>query len=102
MLRSSPRFENFSSISKPIRFLKPLGEKEWKELVSDLKTFAHERCKIAAPNCFLFLANFALQVRFFFAIGATICIGQEMLYLPYAGLFLMCALKITFPFKTLY
>ena len=31
-----------------------LGEKYWKEVVSDLKTFAHKRCKIAAQKTLVF------------------------------------------------
>ena len=51
-----------------------LEEQEWKEGVSDLKTFAHKGCNIAD----FFVANFALLA------GASICIGREILCLPYA------------------
>ena len=60
-----------------------LGENLWKEVVSDLKTFAYKGCKIAAPKKVCFLANFGYQD--FFGINATIRIGREMLCLPYAG-----------------
>ena len=52
-------------------------------MVSDLKTFAHKGCKIAAQKKVSFSANFALLA----GIGANICIGREMLCLPYAGFF---------------
>ena len=51
-------------------------------MVSDLKTFAHKGCKIAAQN------------RNFFCIGATIRIGREILCLPYAGIFLILYQKL--------
>ena len=44
----------------------------------DLKTFSHKGCKIAT-HFFFFSANFG--------IGATIRIGREVLFLPYAGFF---------------
>ena len=53
-------------------------------MVSDLKTFAHKWCKIGAEKNCISLANFALLAGFF-GISATICIGQEMLCLPYEG-----------------
>ena len=52
------------------------------------KTFAYKGCKITAQKNLLFSANFALIADFFFGIGATIRIGQELLCLPYAGFFL--------------
>ena len=57
-------------------------------MVSDLKTFAHRGCKIAAKKKVCFLVNFALLAGFF-CIIATIRIGREMLCLPYAGFFLL-------------
>ena len=53
-------------------------------MVSDLNTFAHEGCKIAAQKKISFSANFALLAGFF-GIGATIRTGREMFCLPYAG-----------------
>ena len=55
-------------------------------MVSDLKTFSHKECKIAAQKnkVFIFL-NFSLLAGCF-GIGATIRIGREMLCLPYVGL----------------
>ena len=41
-------------------------------MVSDLKTFAYNGCKIAAQKKLVFSANFALLAGFFFGIGATI------------------------------
>ena len=55
-------------------------------MVSDLKTFAHNGCKIAAQEKVFFLTNFAL-LACFFGIGATIRIGRETLCLLYAGFF---------------
>ena len=51
-------------------------------MVSDLKTFAHKECKIAATNLTssFFFTNFALLAGFF-DIGATIRIGREILCL---------------------
>ena len=63
-----------------------LGDKCWKEVVSDLKTFAYKGCKIDANFFLFFLANFVLLAGFF-GIGATIRIGQEMLCLMYAVFF---------------
>ena len=51
-----------------------------------MKTFAHKGFKIAMQKKVCFLANFAV-VAVFFVIGATICIGQEMLSLPDGGFF---------------
>ena len=56
-------------------------------MVSDLKTFAHKGCKIAAPKKPGFCGEFCLTSRIFVGIGATIRIGREMLCLPYAGFF---------------
>ena len=55
-------------------------------MVSDLKTFAHKGCRIAAQKKVSFSANFALLAGFF-GIGATIRIGREIQCLPYAGFF---------------
>ena len=51
------------------------------------KTFAYKGCKISAHNYFFFLLILPKYQKFFFYIGATIRIGQDMLYLPYAGFF---------------
>ena len=48
--------------------------------------FAHKWCKIAVKKKVYYFANIALLVGFF-GTSATICIGREMLYLPYAGFF---------------
>ena len=40
-----------------------LGEKQWKEVVSDLKNFTNKGCKIAAQKKLIFWANFALLSR---------------------------------------
>ena len=60
-------------------------------VVSDLKTFAHKWCKIAAHRKSLLFGKFCLTSRIFlvsvldfFGIGATIRIGQEILCLPSA------------------
>ena len=58
-------------------------------MVSDCNFFAHKGCKIAAQNKYAFLANLALLPGFFW-YGATICIGREMLCLPYAGFNFFC------------
>ena len=56
-------------------------------MVSDLKTFAHTGCKIAAQFfSSSFLANFALLAGFSICIVGTIRIGREILCLPYAGI----------------
>ena len=57
-------------------------------MVSDLKTFVHKGWKVTAPKTMFILAKFALLAGFFFGIGATIRIGQEMLCLLYAGFFI--------------
>ena len=36
-----------------------LGEKKWREVISDLKTFAHTGCKIAAAIFVLFFTEFS-------------------------------------------
>ena len=48
-------------------------------MVSDLKTFTKEGCKIAKQKKFVFLGEFCLTEQYFFGIGATIHIGQEFL-----------------------
>ena len=54
-----------SPMFKLIRFSESLGKTKWKEVVSDLNTFAHKGCKIAAHKKVLFLTNFALLAGFF-------------------------------------
>ena len=53
-------------MSKLFRFLESLREKKWQEVVSDLKTFAHKGCKMAAQK---------KKSADFFGISATICKG---------------------------
>ena len=63
-----------------------LGENYCKEMVSDLNTFAHKGCQIAAQKKVDFW-QILPYYQDFFGIGATIRIGWEMLCLPYAGFF---------------
>ena len=64
-----------------------LWEKKWKEVVSDMKTFAYKWCKYAAQKKFFFWRILPYQ-QDFLGIRATISIGREMLCLPFAGFFL--------------
>ena len=48
-------FALFKSLFAPISRSLILGEKYWEELVSDLNTFAHKGCKIAAQTKLVFL-----------------------------------------------
>ena len=54
-------------------FRNPWGKK-WKEVVSDLKTFAQKGCKIAPQKKFAFLRSLPYK-QDFFGLGATIRIG---------------------------
>ena len=56
---------SWSPMSKLFRFFGILGEKKWNEVVSDLKSFAHKWCKIAAVKKLLqifFISSLRLRV----------------------------------------
>ena len=63
-------------------------------MVSDFKTFAQKGCKIAAQEKVSFFWQILPYYQDFFSIRATICIGQEIQCLPYAGFELIIRLQI--------
>ena len=72
-----------SPMSKLFRILEPLGKSNGEKWSQIQKLLPIKGVKSLCKKSLL-LPNFALLASFF-GIGATICIGWEMLCLPYAG-----------------
>ena len=80
---SCPHFPK-SNVQK-IKIFEILGKRLWKEMFTDFKILLIKGVKCPRQESFL---PFAF-LEGFFTIGATICISQKMLCLPYAGFFLV-------------